>query len=114
MPGWSKHRDEKIDVPIDFTDSLDAGDGLSSVDTVTIVRNNGGGDATTEFGTTGGTINGDQVEVTFDAASTGSATDQSPELYLVYCKVTTSNGDTLIAQDENNHLPRLNVNDRAG
>lgn len=107
---FTKHRQEKYDVAVDFTDALDSGDGVSSVSSITITRFNQHTDLSSEFGSPAGSVNGDSVEMTLSQASTG---EQDSRIYQMAVEVDTSNGDTLVAKNDEGNLPTLKVTEAA-
>lgn len=98
MADLTKDREESLKLAVDFSDALDDGDSLSSVDAVEITKQaaseSSWTDVSTEFGSPTGTISGDTVNVTLGPAS---GTDQDPApRYILRVTVSTANGETLI------------------
>jgi hypothetical protein len=109
MADFDKHRRESLDVAVGFSSLLDDGDGLASIDDVVITKHGAPDtDVSSQFGSPSGTINGTDVELSLGAAS-GSG--QQEGLYKLLVEVTTSGGDTLVAQDSRGRLPTVKVSD---
>lgn len=100
----TKHRDESEVFAIDFAARLEQGETLSSVVALRLHKA-AGGVVSTEFGAPAGAINGAMVEFTLAAAA--GPDDQAAGIYIIYCEVTTSAGETLV------ETPNLRVTDTA-
>lgn len=112
MAELEKDREEALDVAVNFAPRLNDGDAVDAVQSVEVVKQDGGpgsgwSDASGEFGSPSGTLDGDVVVVRLGAAG---ATDQvptrstdPPTRYRVRVTVTTEGGETLI------HAPTLEV-----
>lgn len=109
MADIDKHRKESIDVAFSFTNQLDSGDGLSTVDSISITKQGGHTDLSSEFGSPTGTINGDDAEVTFGVAAAG---DQDGGPYQILIEVTTTGGDQLVHKAKSSgKVPTLHVSE---
>lgn len=101
-----KHRLERKDFAFGFSDQLDEGDGLSSVDSIVVTKIDGESDVASEFGSPSGAVNGDDVEATFGAAASG---EQDEGTYEIRVKAITDGGDELVATDADGDLFTLAV-----
>lgn len=106
MTDFEKHRNESLQVGVDFDAALNDADSVDSVDSVKVVQKTSSGwaDRSAQFGGPTGSISDTQVNLTLGAA----ATDEQPAGdYRVYVEITTVDGETLV------ETPTLRVEDTA-
>lgn len=107
-----KDREEEYQVAVRFDKKLASGDSVASIQSVEITRqvkneNQPWKDVASEFGSPAGSLNGNDVELTFGAAADGdqAPTDDTPgsgsyTVYRTRVEVTTVGGETLVATPE--------------
>lgn len=106
MADFKKHRLEVIKIKEDFSEAVDDGDSVSSIQDVSITKRGAGKwvDVSSEFGSPSGTQDSDTVQITLGAAS---ADEQAGGNYQLRVEVDTTNGETLVS------TPSLKVEDAA-
>jgi len=100
----NKHRDESEVFTIDFAARLGQAETLLSVVALRLHKA-AGAEVSAEFGAPAGAVNGAMVSYTLAAAA--GPTEQAAGIYIIYCEVTTSDGEILV------ETPSLTVTDTA-